>query len=264
MPLLLTLMCVLSGPAEMTPAETGAWLKALHEKHASYAARLDAVARAAADTPYAGGPLGEGPSGAYDPDPLMDLTRVDCVTYIEQCAALAARLSYREAWDTLQRIRYRDGIIGFETRNHFMVADWLANNTWCADRTAQLGVPVQTLTRTISRKDFFKRVDAPALGQDLPGEEITIQYVATNDAVAAKDTLPTPGLVVFVGNIDWLFALHTGLYLRDDGGAGGLWHASSRAERVVRTDLVAYLEEHAERYRGFMVFEVGAPAWSTP
>ncbi len=264
MPVLLALLCAVADPASMTPAEISEWLQRLHAQHSAFAARLDAVARASEGTPYADGPLGEGPSGEFDKDPLMDLTRVDCVTYVEQCIALAASTTYRDAWHMLQRIRYRGGNIGFATRNHFTVADWLANNPWCADRTPELGAPAQTLTRTISRKDFFRRVQAPALGQDVPDEDVTVRYIATGDAAKALDKLPAPGLIVFIGNIDWLFALHTGLFLRDEDGAGALYHASSSAGKVVRTDLAAYLARHAERYRGFLACEIRTPVWPTP
>lgn len=30
----------------------------------------------------------------------------------------------------LQRIRYKDGVIGVLTRNHFTEADWVVNNSW--------------------------------------------------------------------------------------------------------------------------------------
>ena len=122
----------------------------------SFESRVAHFAREALGTDYHDGPLGEGPDGTHDQDPLVDWTRVDCVTYVEQTVAFAAARSYTEAFEGLQRIRYREGVIGYETRNHFMLADWAQANPWCVDVSRELGVETTALTRTISKRDFFQ------------------------------------------------------------------------------------------------------------
>lgn len=244
--------------AGMNPEEVTAYLARLPEN--DFQSRLTRVALDALGTPYADGPLGEGPDGQYDKDPLMDLSRVDCVTYVEQCIALAASRNHGEAFHRLQRIRYWEGRIDYEARHHFFVTDWLAHNAWCRDITGALGVETAKVTRTISRRDFFQRVNAPDLGHDTPDREVTLTYVPVEAGARAIEKLPAPALLVFIGRKpDWLFALHTGFYLQDGTGAPKLVHASSKAGAVTAVDLADYLKDNAARYLGFTAYTIDAP-----
>lgn len=243
---------------EMAPTEVNDFLERIRAEHDTFDARLTAIALDSIGTPYAGGPLGEGPEGKYDTDPLMDLSRVDCVTFMEQAIALAAAATYDEAFTLLQRIRYKDGQVDFLRRNHFMVADWLANNPWCKDVSQELGVPTVALTRTISKKDFFPKVDAPDLGQDIADEEITIHYIGREHVAQAVKNAPLPAMVLLVGKIDWLFILHTGLLVEDeDGGDPAFIHASTTGT-VVEEALPEYLSR-IDRHLGVVIAHVDAP-----
>ena len=241
---------------QMSQQDVDAFLAELHARQPDLAARVVEVAQHSLGAPYADGPLGEGPQGKYDQDPLMDLTRVDCVTFVEQTLALALCDNHADAFNTLQEIRYREGRIAFETRNHFLIADWVPNNSAYPDVTARLGVPTGAVSRTISRKDYFRKVNAPGLGQDTPDQPVELAYVATADAAKAAANLPSPALIVFIGNIDWLFALHCGLFIRDADANGKLYHASSKAGCVVATDFLAYLDQQSARYRGFTAYAI--------
>lgn len=63
--------------------------------------------------------LGEG--SGYDPDPLIRFDAFDCTTFVETVLADGDV-------ERLNKIRYADGVIGFENRNHFIETDWLPNN----------------------------------------------------------------------------------------------------------------------------------------
>jgi hypothetical protein len=241
------------------PAEVDDYLASLHDGQDSYEARFEQVVRAGLATPYADGPLGEGEAGKYDRDPLIDLGRVDCVTYVEQCVALAQASSYVEATRTLQQLRYKEGRINFGTRNHFMLVDWVPNNPWCTNISTKLGLETREITRTISKADFFELVKAPEFGKDIPDRDVTITYVPSGEASMAEAAIQVPALVVFIGKIDWLFALHCGIYLPDGEGGGKLYHASSKSAEVVAVDLSDYVAGQASRYLGFTVYQVGAP-----
>ena len=219
--------------------------------------RLSNAAKAALGTPYAAGPLGEGPTGVYDQDPLIDPTKVDCVTYVEQSIAQAAAPD--KPLPALTALRYKNAQINFAARNHFWFTDWLENNAFCKDITQKLGVKTTPLTRTISRRDFFARVNAPNLGQATTDRKVTICYIAPEDAPSALQELPSPALITFIGKIDWLFALHCGLYIKDEQDQGKLHHASSKAGKVVAVDLPQYLAENAERYLGFTAHAINSP-----
>ena len=257
---LLLLALAWSPVHEMDPAGVDAYIQELQRKHATFEQRLTAVANDSLGTPYADGSLGEGPDGEYDTDPLIDLSRADCVTFMEQSIAIAAGVDYDSAFDLLQQIRYADGVIDFEHRNHFFITDWIGNNSFCVEVTGDLDVPTKTIKRTISRKDFFERVDAPGLGIDTPNRTEELVIVPPQHVQAAEDTLPSPSVVVFVGKVEWLFALHTGLFIRDDEGNGRLYHASSKAGEVVAVDLSDYVAEQGGRYIGIAVYRVTMPA----
>jgi len=243
------------------PAAVEAYINGLRAQEISYVERVATIARDGVGTPYHDGPLGEGPDGAHDTDPLIDLSRVDCVTYIEQCLALAAGTSYADTVEKLQRIRYAGGAIDFETRNHFMMADWVENNRWCIDRTAALGLKTTRLTRTISKRDFFERVKAPGLGGDTADRDVTISYIPIDAAGAAAGAIKSPAIVIFIGKIDWLFALHCGIFVPGEGG-GLLYHASSGAGEVVGVDLAEYAASQSKRYLGFSVYEITPPPFT--
>ncbi|MBL7649422.1 MAG: DUF1460 domain-containing protein [Candidatus Hydrogenedentes bacterium] len=247
---------------EQTPSETDAYLSKLQGADSSFARRLERVIQDSVGTPYHDGPLGEGPNAPYDADPLIDLSRVDCVTFVEQSVALASASSLAEATDLLQGYRYKDGQVDFLHRNHFMLVDWTPNNPWCLESTAKLGIETKKLTRTISKAAFFRRVKAPELGQDIPDRDVTVSYIPIDKAKAVAHAIKEPSLIVFIGHVDWLFALHCGIFLPDGAGSGMLYHASSAAGKVAPMNLESYAASQSRRYLGLAVYEIRDPSLS--
>ncbi|HUW60840.1 MAG TPA: N-acetylmuramoyl-L-alanine amidase-like domain-containing protein [Candidatus Bathyarchaeia archaeon] len=243
---------------EMTPADVDACLAGLNARQCRYAGRVADLARAAIGTPYAPDPLGEGPGAPYDADPLMDLSKVDCVTFVEQTLALAAAKSYRDAFDLLQKIRYRNGEIAFENRNHFMVADWIGSNAFCKNVTDSLGAATEKSTRTIGRRHFYTLKQIETLAATAVDEEMTLDYVPAASAATAEAELPSPALILLIGKTDWLFTLHCGLFIRDEDG-GLFYHASSKEEKVAAAPFPSIFNG-TSRYIGFTAYEINSPA----
>lgn len=77
---------------------------------------------------YQLGPLGEGPNGLFDQEPLYRTDAFDCLTYVETVLAIAKSHNLDEFKRNLQQIRYRAGEVDFIHRNHFMTVDWNKNN----------------------------------------------------------------------------------------------------------------------------------------
>lgn len=91
--------------------------------------RLELISRRFLSLPYGhGGPLGEGPSGRYDQDPLYRFDTFDCTTYVETVVALALARSVDEFEQEQDRIRYEDGIVDYLKRNHYPSLQWIPNN----------------------------------------------------------------------------------------------------------------------------------------
>lgn len=239
-------------------AEIDTWLKSETQAGLPFDERLHHAVDAALGTPYQDGPLGEGPDGKYDKDPLIDLKHVDCVTFIEQSIALAASPDLKGATDLLQRIRYRSGVIDFGTRNHFFEADWLRNNNFCKELTPTLGLPTEKVTRTIDRAAFFRKVNAPDLLQNVKPEPVTVTYIPTSAAEKAEAVIPDGCIIAFIGKVDWLFSLHTGIFLKDANGPR-LCHASSKAGKAASMDFSDYVASQKDRYIGFIVYKINKP-----
>ena len=85
------------------------------------------------------------------------LKKLNCMTFCEIVMALSLADYYEDFFNILQNIRYRQGIIGMATRNHYTMADWLPANAWCLnDISRRVGSEdTEQVTRTISHKNFF-------------------------------------------------------------------------------------------------------------
>lgn len=231
---------------KMTPADVDSWLKQLQKQ--PFQERLRRISERAKGTPYLLGPLGEGPKGVYDKDPLIDLTKVDCVTFCEQTLALALSKTYQEAFQTLQRIRYKSGKISMQTRNHHTMTDWVPNNAWLlTDVTRQVGGTwALPLTRVISHQNLFKQQNFVGIKGVEPDRKVTIAYIpkAKLRQIAAK--LQTGDVGVFIIDLPGIFASHTGLMIRDSKGQLVFRNATSIGPKQVTdlpfTELVSYLE----------------------
>jgi hypothetical protein len=250
---LITLMLVGQSPG-LTVENVDRVLEELHGREPGYHERLVALAKLTLGTPYGDGPLGEGPGAKHDPDPIVDLGRVDCVTYVEQILALAAEDTYAAAVDVLQQIRYHNGAIDYGTRNHFFIADWIRNNTFARDVTGSLNVACVQETRTIGRRKFFELTKAPEYLADAHDEPLTLSYVAVSTASQVEPAIPSPALIVFIGKPTWLFASHCGFFIRENG-QGLLYHASSVGNEVVAVPFDEYLNTNS-KIVGFTVYTI--------
>src|SRR5258706_453940 len=94
---------------KLSPAEIDAFLAELQKGKLSLVERVNRVSARFLGTRYVRDPLGEGSKAGEDPDPLVDLARVDCVTFVEQVLALAQRPTLAEGVTLLQRYRYARG-----------------------------------------------------------------------------------------------------------------------------------------------------------
>ncbi|MBN1595469.1 DUF1460 domain-containing protein [candidate division FCPU426 bacterium] len=90
--------------------------------------RVNSISAYFLGRPFRLGPLGEGPRGVYDQDPLCRFDCFDCLTFVETVMACALSQNIPEAESQLQQIRYAGGKVGYGTRNHFTALDWIPNN----------------------------------------------------------------------------------------------------------------------------------------
>lgn len=131
------------------PREEASAILTRFSSETELAKRLDVISKIFLGLPYGkGGPLGEGPEGKYDQDPLYRFDTFDCTTYVETIMALAISRDVNEFEDHLNKLRYEDGEIDFLKRNHFTDLQWIPfniENGYLKDITAEVSKPQSVL-----------------------------------------------------------------------------------------------------------------------
>ena len=204
--------------------------------------------------PYAAGLLDATPEETL----VVDLTRFDCVLYIENVLALARQIALGErGYDAyaanVRALRYRDGEMGgYCSRLHYFT-DWIRDNQ-------RRGV-LRDVTAEIGGEPFEKRITFMSEHRDsyprLASDSVYACIVETERALAeggAMVYLPQariaeayarmqPGdLVATATSIGGLDVTHTGFVHQTDRGTGFM-HASSASNAVkVSPDLEEYVQ----------------------
>lgn len=208
--------------------------------------RLDQVSRELLGRPYRFSPLGEG-SGP-DPDPLLRLDAFDCTTYVETVMALAMRDTHEAQLQLLNRIRYRDGDIGFAQRRHLPATQWLPGLQQLGvivDITDSLG-PARHLAVRLSPQVWQARrwrilEDLPA--DAVPEVEVELSYLPLAGIETALSGVREVALLSVVHETHEgapLSISHQALLIPDQTGAR-VRHARSGSEQAV-------IEEPLQRF----------------
>lgn len=163
---------------------------------------------------------GDGPFALYDTKPLVNFDETNCMVYCEHVLALSISDSWENFFNNLQQIRYKDGIIGMKTRNHYTMADWLPENSWILDDISEKigGKFTKTLTRTISHKNFFKDKDITDLRYVKEDRKITINYVPFDALLKVKDRVKNGDILsLLFKKLDNIFSAHMLMCIEKDG-----------------------------------------------
>ncbi|MBK8913481.1 MAG: DUF1460 domain-containing protein [Phycisphaerales bacterium] len=231
---------------ELSEKEFAAHLAALAERQPDVRQRVVELARGTLGQPYEIYLLGEFPYELYDPDPIYNLARSDCLTFVEHCYAAALSSDFMSYLRALQRIRYKDGVIGMLTRNHFTEADWNPNNAFLlTDVTAALApdsepahVPLTQVTR---RAAFFAKF---RIGEDIPDQELVDTYIPSANVPRIADALREADMIQIVrGSEASQWVGHTGFFVRGADGAAHFLHSAN--PQVREEPLTEYLAKDA-------------------
>lgn len=234
----------------------------------AYRERLHAFSAALEGKPYFLGPTGEGRFGSPDGKPIFDMTRFDCVTYMESAMGMALAPTARHVLGMVKRLRYRGDTLSFATRNHYFVADWLTHN---ARYVRILALPGDTtVSRSIHKVKFMRDKGLTPPPQD---PTLALRYLPYEKALAwsqgktsaLDSTSKTPPLpagiygVAFVTDIPGLDVTHCGFVLSDGKSPLRLRHASQLAGQVATMDFAGYLASRRGKCSGITVFELTDP-----
>ena len=231
------------------------WLSA--QNVAGLAARLEYFSRLMKGIPYRLGPMGESYLDSIENKPLVYMDSVDCVTYLEHALAMALAPSENTIFATLQKIRYKDGVIDFLHRKHYLLADWVGEGKFARP----LKVPGDTVVmRTMPRQEFFR---AKKLKYETPDAPMELRYLPYDRAVEmASKPYEGPLMVTgvaFVANMDNLDATHTGFVVFRNGELPMLRHAAFK-KQVLELPLADYLKGRSKaKLPGITLFEFLKP-----
>jgi PBP4 family serine-type D-alanyl-D-alanine carboxypeptidase len=217
---------------------------------ADYTARLRYFSKALQGTPYFLGPTGEGRHGDVEATPIADFTRMDCVTYIESVVGLARSRRAADLIPAILPFRYHGDSIRYESRNHYFVGEWLANNP---GDFRVLALPGDTvIAKTLARGNLLA-------AKGIAGGDVaaTLRYLPYDRALklARNWNLGDRFLgVAFMTDRPGLDATHTG-FVDAGGGKPRLRHAGQLAGQVTEQDFAEYLESRRGRCSGVLFFE---------
>jgi len=151
----------------------------------TYAPRNDDIGAQYLGARYVADPLGEG--AGYDTDPLIRDDAFDCTTFVETVLAGgdAARLN---------KIRYRNGIVAWENRNHFIETDWLSNNSSLVENVSRQYGPVRTRNVVIDKRAWAAKVHNISI--DVAPVAARLEYISYDDLKEIHNDAPL--IVLFV------------------------------------------------------------------
>ncbi|MDY0744569.1 DUF1460 domain-containing protein [Paucibacter sp. R3-3] len=222
---------------QMKPAELGRFLAYEQLAQPQLRQRIADLARRNIGQPYELYLLGEFPYETFDPQPLFNLDKSDCVVFSEHIYAMAQSASWEEFFWMLQRIRYKDGVIGVATRNHYTEADWNINNRWLlTDITARMaGTRAVPYFQNIDRQAFLRKQFK--IEREIPVQRWDDAYVPKQIVGEVARQLQDGDFVNIIsgypGQPGGAFASHVGLIVL---GADGERHILHSSEPVVREE----------------------------
>jgi hypothetical protein len=200
------------------------------------AERIDCLSARFLGRAYISDPLGGGPDSKEELSLALD--GFDCVTYMETVLSLARSRAASEFAGELREMRYRDGLVDWHHRNHYMV-DWIANN-------AKRGI-VRDITSGPATVIKIKNL---SLLKSLPAKIASFRCFPKHALGKTRSLIQTGDVILFASTKKNLDVFHTGFLIKH-GDEISLRHATRAAGQVVEQSLASFLKTH--RMSGFIL-----------
>jgi len=172
-------------------------------------------------------------------DLVIDLEGMDCMTFIEYVEAMRLSGTYAEFTINLRMVRYKKGIVAYESRRHFFT-DWVGY-------TPQTVEDVTTIVGGVNTVRVRKRLNLNSDGTYiLPGICITEREISCIPVYAIDnivvEQIKTGDYAGIYSDKDGLDVTHAGIIIKDENDVY-LRHASSRKDtyKIVDENLIKYL-----------------------
>ena len=167
----------------------------------------------------------------------INLEAVDCFTYLDYVEAMRRSDNFASFKEMVRMVRYREGKVGYKTRNHFFT-DWIKENSWLKDVTAKIG---GENSRTVHKR-LNDRGDGTCFLAGISPTERGITYVPSkaigSDIIRRLKTGDYIGIYSRARGLD---VSHVGIVVKGKQTTN-FRHASSleSQRRVINQDFKAY------------------------
>lgn len=205
---------------EMTNAEIDQLVTSVSQKNMTITERIAFYSERFLGMPYNQMCAGDGPYALHEPWPLVNFHETNCMVFCEHVLALSISDSWDNFFNNLQQIRYRDGIIGMRTRNHYTMTDWMPQNSWLlTDVTKKVGGKYSIYeTRTISHKKFFEEKGITDLRYVLPDRKQTLAIVPKQNLLDVEKNLKSGDILsLILANKTDIFSAHMLIVIEKKG-----------------------------------------------
>lgn len=145
---------------------------------------------------------------------VINLAGIDCFTFLEYVEAMRCSGSFTEFTENVKKVRYRDGNVRYESRNHFFT-DWAEfNSALVKDVTGHIG-----REQTVSiEKTLNQREDGTLLLKGIKHRKRVVSYIPShviNEAVLSR--IQTGDYAGNYSELPELDVTHVGIITRDRG-----------------------------------------------
>jgi hypothetical protein len=191
----------------------------------------------------------------------FDYSESDCVVFVERCLAMALSADWDSYRMLSDRLRHKDGVVDYTSRNFTTLGDWVPNNTWLLqDITMDLGsvddgslmafsYVVRPKLFRIEPLDPVTGVDKVFIGVDYasPKKTVTTQLAVPRARVpGVLEKLRTGDIALVLrrwdapGKKSWFDCDHMGIVVRASDGSVNFVHAAP--PRVRQDRLASFLD----------------------
>lgn len=215
----------------------------------------------AVSDPFIGLPYeidGHGEGADPDSDPPARYDSFDCLTFLEEVLALALAGDPVSAPMIRRALRYHEGEVRYQSRNHFMLAQWVPRNIaagFFVDITHTLG-ETHRIEKTVTPQIWQNWAGTAGfqLGLDeLPTGRFGLNVLSLDAAEAAIDQIPAGAIILTVRQPkDWkpIIISHVGFVIPSvDGQPVKVRHASKMQGGAVRDHTLEWYIEHMRWYQ---------------
>lgn len=170
---------------------------------------------------------------------VINLEGVDCLTFIEYIEAMRRSGSFAEFTENLKRVRYRMGMVSFESRNHFFT-DWREYSGGLIEDVTNL-IGGQRTMSVMKRLNI--KMDGTYIIPEIHATDREIRYIpasAVDDLII--NGLETGDYAGIFSDEEGLDVSHTGIIIKTGNGIY-LRHASSQTtfRKVIDEDFNGYI-----------------------